>query len=397
MSNPPNTHSSSHFYIKSLDGVRGIAVFFVLLLHTSQSLFRGGWVGVDLFFVLSGYLISTLLLNEYKKYGDISFVNFYARRGLRLVPALIIAVLLANLLWDYSRESFWFGAGNQTTATFAALFYFTNLLNLNLTGNLAHVWSLSIEEHFYFIWPFLMLFVVLKQSFRVQLVLVCSLIIAVTAFRLYLSVAPITLLDGHILLDPYRFSLARFDTIMFGALLAIIMSEKKYREAKFTKNNSIVIGASCMIFFAGVLLKLNLDGPVMKMGGFFLINIVCMLAVLTALKNPQTFLLNNKIARWLGTRSYGIYVYHIPIFFAVDQYMVNSNIQNIYLEVGLKYLLSLGFAGASFSFIEVPVLRLKSRFATPKKPAIEVIPESPNPSIIAAFESSKTKEDKPNY
>ena len=113
------------FYIPSLDVLRGFAVLLVLFLHGSYGFFKGGWIGVDLFFVLSGYLITSLLLNEYINSGKISILKFYARRALRLFPPLILSILLANALW--SSTELYTGA-NRWQATIAALFYFTNLM-----------------------------------------------------------------------------------------------------------------------------------------------------------------------------------------------------------------------------------------------------------------------------
>ena len=89
-------------YTPTFDGLRCIAVLCVLLTHASSGFFKGGWIGVDLFFVLSGYLITSLLQNEYYTSGNISFAKFYARRALRLLPALLVCVTMANLLWQFT-------------------------------------------------------------------------------------------------------------------------------------------------------------------------------------------------------------------------------------------------------------------------------------------------------
>jgi peptidoglycan/LPS O-acetylase OafA/YrhL len=101
-----NTKHKSQ-YIESLDSLRGLAVLVVVLFHGSHGLFAGGWIGVELFFVLSGYLITSLLHREYLTSGNISLSKFYARRALRLLPVLVMGVLIANILWPFTNLPGW--------------------------------------------------------------------------------------------------------------------------------------------------------------------------------------------------------------------------------------------------------------------------------------------------
>jgi peptidoglycan/LPS O-acetylase OafA/YrhL len=132
--------------IPQLDGIRCIAILAVMVFHASYGHFSGGFLGVDLFFVLSGYLITRLLWEEFQVTSTIHLKLFYAKRALRLLPALIVALALAGLLWPNNDLTAW------GIASTASLFYFANLVRADM-GCLAHTWSLSIEEHFYLLWP----------------------------------------------------------------------------------------------------------------------------------------------------------------------------------------------------------------------------------------------------
>jgi len=168
-------------YIKNFDGLRGLAVLAVLVFHGSYGYFKGGFLGVDLFFIVSGYLITSLLFQEYQTTGKISFGKFYARRALRLIPALILGVIVADVLWPITDLE---PGSNKTIATLGALFYAGNLINDRILGNMSHFWSLSVEEHFYFVWPFVMAYfmVLVSSARRVRFLLV--VLIAVTIFRI---------------------------------------------------------------------------------------------------------------------------------------------------------------------------------------------------------------------
>src|SRR6266536_3033363 len=145
-------------YRPALDGVRGIAILAVFAVHTQHlfgwSLLQGGNAGVDIFFVLSGFLITSLLLEEWGRTGSISLRNFYWRRALRLVPGLMVlltAVYFTSDLLISSREA------EQTRRAIPVAFVYASdfalaFSNLRL-GALQHTWSLAIEEHFYLVWP----------------------------------------------------------------------------------------------------------------------------------------------------------------------------------------------------------------------------------------------------
>ena len=154
--------------VRALDGLRGVAVVAVLVFHGGR--LRGGYLGVDLFFVLSGFLITTLLLAEHERRGRIVLRNFYERRARRLLPALVLALLLVALyaaVWARPSELpriRWDGI--------ATLFYFQNWREIVTKQNywdaftapspLQHTWSLSIEEQFYLLWPLLVMGVLLS-------------------------------------------------------------------------------------------------------------------------------------------------------------------------------------------------------------------------------------------
>src|ERR1700730_15385771 len=172
-------------YLPALDGLRAIAVMLVFLFHTGHA--AGGWVGVDIFFVLSGYLITSILLTEHERTGVINLLRFYGRRACRLLPALIIvigvAVVIAFCLQNKVRDI-------EIDAV-AALFYvldyrYALMVNLTHATDLAHLWSLSIEEQFYFLWPLTLIILLETGTRRMAFRMTLILILVVAARRVFI-------------------------------------------------------------------------------------------------------------------------------------------------------------------------------------------------------------------
>lgn len=158
--------------IPGLDGLRGVAIVAVFFNHT-QAL-SGGFLGVDLFFALSGYLITSILLNEFEMTNSISLRHFYYRRALRLLPALLVFLAI------YGPRAGW-------RATASTLFYFANWQSFESLGPLVHTWSLSIEEQFYILWPMALLGMLRLKLSKAQIaVALTCLVITIILWRLFL-------------------------------------------------------------------------------------------------------------------------------------------------------------------------------------------------------------------
>jgi peptidoglycan/LPS O-acetylase OafA/YrhL len=304
-------------YIPGLDNIRGLAVLFVLLTHMSYGIVKGGLVGVELFFVLSGFIITSLLQAESFAYGKISIWRFYLRRALRLFPPLLICILLANVFWSYNEVSN--SESNQLFATIAAFFYFINLLPEKVSGHLVHLWSLSVEEHFYLFWPLITSFFLFKFSQRNQIKVLLTLILTVSVYRLWQGHIETSFYNGLLIVDPLRFTLCSVDSILTGALLAVAMSTTAFKNFSLTNKFRNWLIAGCAIAFFCFLAMLS-AGFVFRNGGFLLLDVFCAGVIFIAIKSPKHFLFSNRILKWLGTRSYGIYVYHYIIFAVFEKF-----------------------------------------------------------------------------
>jgi peptidoglycan/LPS O-acetylase OafA/YrhL len=382
---PASQRTTSILFIPALDGVRGIAVSLVLLFHLQSPLFGIGWCGVDLFFVLSGYLITTILLAT--KDSPYFFKNFYARRVLRIFPlyfsalfvvffvALPVAerlqlahkVPLSEQLW------YWLYLSNWRNASGHILYY------------LSHFWTLAVEEQFYLVWPFLVFFLS-----RRSLVKVCAgaILICLAARSAFCWNAAWT----EFL---HRGTIFRMDDLAWGALLALATSDPQLslRLRSWGK-----IGASLAIFvLAGILIFV---GPsalsrAMISVGYTALGLTSACLVWIALRRSSHLgwsgrILNCGPLRSFGKYSYGIYVLHYPIVILLQ--MGNERIGakfpwvqssggflvlRIVLGFGLSYIAAL----ISWNLLEKRILRLKERFAYVY--TLERDPQSvPQPDLI---------------
>lgn len=346
-------------YIPGLDNIRGLAVLFVLLTHMSYGIIKGGLVGVELFFVLSGFIITSLLQAEAYAYGKISIWRFYLRRALRLFPPLVICIILANVFWSYNEVGN--SGANQALATIAGLFYFINLLPEKVSGHLVHLWSLSVEEHFYLFWPLVTSFFLFKFSRRNQIKVLLTLILIASIYRFWQGHFETSFYGGLLIIDPMRFTLCSVDSILTGALLAVAMSTKRFKNFLLGNKlrNWLIVG--CAVVFSCCLAVLT-AGFIFRNGGFLLLDIFCAGAIFIAIKSPKHFLFSNKILKWLGTRSYGIYVYHYIIFAVFEHFRVHSSISNFIIISLLRVAVSLLFAELSYRYIEMPLLIFKKKW-----------------------------------
>lgn len=342
-------------YRPSLDGVRGVAILLVLTVHTNHlfgwSLLKGGSIGVDIFFVLSGFLITSLLLEEWAQTGGVSLRNFYIRRGLRLVPALVLLLftllLLSNFL--FSPEE---AAQTRWTIPVALAYltdFFASLSPGTLLGALRHTWSLAMEEHFYLLWPpALLLLLKTGASKRVLIALTVSLALAICFHRA--------------LLFQFGFSPARtyygFDTradaLLIGCAAGMAVSWGLFREMSRLNVFAVVL----LALFA---IRTDFASPIMHAGGFTILAATTALLLLNlVLKENGTlhFLLEAKPLVWVGRISYGLYLWHYPMFKWIKYLSAPWPV-----KLTLALLATFGIASGSFYLMERPLLRLKNRFA----------------------------------
>jgi peptidoglycan/LPS O-acetylase OafA/YrhL len=303
--------------IAELDGLRAIAVLAVLAYHLVPDLVPGGFMGVDLFFVLSGYLITSLLVEEERLSGPVSLIAFYGRRALRLLPPLAIAIALALAL----------GVAFSRSALAAALFY-ANFEFRGSLGGLAHTWSLAVEEHFYFVWP--ILFLALPRH-RVRLLIV---VVAVAA-TLRLAGPLFEVSPGWI----YQATPARADALAIGCIAALVPAP---RRGGFVALALIVAS----FFFVRMqyygLLTLGMT--------------VFAVASATAIGGARGGVLRAGVLGYFGRRSYGLYLYHWPIFMAADRLALEPA-----FRWGMKIALPVLAAEASFWLVVRKALALKRR------------------------------------
>lgn len=344
-------------YAPALDGLRGGAVLMVMAFHVitlTRPVFRGAFIGVDIFFVLSGYLITGLLLREFEQRGRISLLRFYMRRVLRLMPALwALLVTVTLLVWLFDSTAL-HSALRDAAWVAVYLSNWARVWGRMETGYFDHTWSLAIEEQFYFLWPPLLCFLAAQGGARRVLQGALVLALASWVWRAVL-LAQSTDFDRL-----YHGLDTRFDAPMWGCALAAwahgrgaIRRRSKARMVGFfaVVAAAVVLLASCWIE------RLAAD---FYMYGSVVTAWLTMLLIMDVTRNPCSLL--RPLLRWkplvlLGIISYGVYLWHWVVL--VFLWRRQETMQTVQMwTLGLAVPLAL----LSFYFVEQPFLRLKSHF-----------------------------------
>lgn len=308
-------------YIKSFDGLRALAVIAVLFYHGGMPYSLGGFQGVTVFFVLSGYLITSLLIAEHEQNGRIHLGRFWYRRAKRLLPPLVVVLVLLNVLVPLFDPS---SAERLRTDTITSLFYVTNwgfifqdlsyFESFETTNYLTHFWSLAIEEQYYVFWALLVAVLLPKRNGRRLLVRIAfwgALLSACGMFFLF-----------HPEQDPSRVYYGtdtRLFSLLIGSLFAfaVPIHRLKTNMGGRAKRLLSMVATLSLVIFAAFVGFTHAYTSFTYRGGTVMLSIVTACWVVTLASHNRTWVdrvLSGRILRWMGTRSYGIYLYHYPLF-----------------------------------------------------------------------------------
>lgn len=352
-------------YLPGLDGVRALAVLGVLLYHGDLTWMQGGFLGVDVFFVLSGFLITTLITEEFERSGRINFGKFYLGRARRLLPALLLMLFVVGLVAAiFYRES----AFAYRQDALASLLYVTNwwyivadqsyFEAIGRPAFLQHLWSLAVEEQFYLIWPAIA-FVLLKwRGRRAVFYVAIGAALLSTAWMIALSVR-----NGYPLeADPSRAYFGSDTHVMgllLGAALAMVWRPGRLSRHLTAGAKAIItaLGVSALLGVVWFYLQVGEYSPFLYRGGFFVLSAVVCVLIAAASHPGVPFgpILGAQPMRYIGQRSYGLYLWHWPIFVitrpGLDVPVTGA--WNFALRMALTFLV----AELSYRFVEIPIRR----------------------------------------
>ena len=340
-------------HVPELDGLRGIAIIVVLIHHqlTTFSL-KGGFLGVDLFFVLSGFLITGLLLSEFQHTGSISIRNFYMRRVLRLGPALAL-YLVACVIVAYHTQLI--SVQRQLKLIAYALLYSTNWRMAfdwdPMLDPTSIIWSLSIEEQFYLVWP-LLLFACLALGLKRKFIAMglVTVIIAICLHRNSL------LAQAGNLTRLYYGTDTHADALLVGCLTALVPLQRI--TGRWFVRASTILGAGLFLYLTTVV---EFTDQWLYRGGFTLTALIAGLVIAVAANappRPLSIALRWFPLRWFGRISYGLYLWHWLVIQTTTLHYFG------YWEPWAKLTLAVGISAASYYLIEVRFNKLKTRFTS---------------------------------
>ncbi|PJJ73192.1 peptidoglycan/LPS O-acetylase OafA/YrhL [Diaminobutyricimonas aerilata] len=363
--------------LAGLDGLRALAVTGVLLFHLFPALLPGGFLGVDVFFVISGFLITTLLVREHTASGRrgidaASLARFWVRRARRLLPALAVVVLVSGAVALLIGGDSLLGLGWQIVgaATFSynwlALADGTSYFEQGTPELFRILWSLAVEEQFYLLWPLALPFLLLVRSRGIRIGVLAALAAASAAAMIVL--APGT---G----DPTRVYFGT-DTHAFGLLLGAALAV--FRELwpappawslrlRFWASTLALGSLAGLVVLA---LTMTEDAPWTYRGGLALVALLSA-GVIAGGVVPGSWLgraLDAPPLRWVGERSYGIYLWHWPVFVLLDDALADSGWSSWVIGCAAT-VLAVGAAAASYRWVELPVRRLGFRGAAARSVA----------------------------
>lgn len=346
-------------YISGFDGIRTLAVIGVILYHLAPYQFQGGFLGVPIFFVVSGYLITDLLFQEWQQNKRIDVIGFYIRRVKRLYPALVTlvlattayitlfardllanirAVIMTNLLYVYN----WYQVAHHES-------YFDKF---GTQSPFTHLWSLSIEGQFYLFWP-LIIIILLKFVKKKQPIFDTMIILA------FISALLMAILyrTGQ---DPSRVYYGtdtRMFSILLGAALAVVWPSTALRKDLPTNLRLLldVVGGGALMLLCLMFMQMTGESALVYRGGMFFFSVLSMILV-AVVAHPgadMNRLLTNRLFTWIGKRSYGIYLYQYPVlvFFESKINVADHSFLYALIEVALILVLS----DLSYRFLELPL------------------------------------------
>jgi len=379
-------------FVPALDGLRGVAVLLVVAVHfrrvvdpwttqwvhsprlaeffntrsvptdgwvliskphpswAAQLVPKGGFLGVDIFFVLSGFLITSILLREQSTTGRVRFGEFYRRRALRLLPALFaflaVHVIYASIIHVQ--------AAIERSSIIAAAFYYYNWKLVSsfpvVRPELTHLWSLSIEEQFYFVWPAILIFLLgVRRRLSTVVIAMGASILAIAVWRMILArhVSP-----GLV----YFRTDAQADALLVGALTAHLWMRGKVPWKRFLAPAAWV----ALAFMTVCIFRLESDSQFLYNGGFTLIAIAVAVMLLATLETswlPVRALMTRPL-RAVGRVSYGLYLWHVLVFSIVVDHTRTAPVA---VRIVLAFAITAVVTAASWYLIERPFLRLKDR------------------------------------
>ena len=377
-------HISRVPYLPGLDGMRALAVVAVMVYHANSDWLPGGFFGVEMFFVISGYLITLLLISERERTYRISLRHFWLRRARRLLPALFTMMFFV-VVWTAIFKSEALGALRGDVI--AGVFYVSNYyqiwegLGYTAAGDFAplrHLWSLAVEEQFYLFWPVVMIFLLGRNGTRqvaaVSRWLFVAAVLLTVATALLFYPGPIA--DPNVTPDAYWWlgdrPINKIDTLYLGTIsrlsgillgsafamvwrpLAIVRGPLRSKGRLFDGLALVaIIGFGWLCWNTYLVTPAGAD-PLVFRGGLFLGGLAT-LAIIAAVTHRGAYanrVLGNPVFRWIGTRSYGLYLYHWPIYQMIRGVAGNKLTVR---EFVFALLLTTIVTELSYHFVETPI------------------------------------------